>query len=280
MKNKTLALITAAIITAAALTLTVGLSLLNSSAENTAESIAVSAIENGIPTENNDIATENVEVNEEPTEAEPDAPVINDSRLPSLETMEVVKVVEEDYATWEYVLWQDIVIDVFDHSTGELVGQVYLTDDELYAEFCRIFDADFDYTAELFDPHDPEDVPVYLPEAKYRVELYWVERLTSNASGCIGSLAFSYGLENNEIYEFTQTGYPLANGETVIAFMESLIAEEIAKIEAGNGNEFDASESMASIIRFDEYWNGTTLPTGEFLKGVDRYTPRFPYIKD
>ena len=51
MKNKTLALITAAIITAAALTLTVGLSLLNSSAENTAESIAVSAIENGIPTE-------------------------------------------------------------------------------------------------------------------------------------------------------------------------------------------------------------------------------------
>lgn len=285
MKNKTLALITAVIITAAALTLTAGLSLLKSSAENTVESIAESTIENGISAESTDEVTENIEVTEETAEepdvTEPSVPVSSDSRLPALDTLEAVKVVEEEhFILWEYVLWRDIVIDVFDNSTGELVGQVYLTDDEIYAEFCKIFEADFDYTAELFDPNDPEDVPVYLPEAKYRVEFFWIERLTANASGCAGSLAFSYGLENNEIYEFTQTGYPLANGETVIAFMESLIADEIAKIEAGNGNDFDASESMATVIGFEDCWNGTTLPNGEFLEGTERYTPRFPYINN
>ena len=279
MKNRTLALITAAIIAAAAITLTASLSFLNSSAENYAESIEQSteslSFEASKPTNETD------ETPDDTTESIPEEiQSEKDYGFPNLENMETVKVVEDDYVTWEYVAWHDIVIDVFDNYTGNLVGQVYLTDDELYDQFCKIFEQDFDYTAELFNPNDPEAVPIYLPEAKYRVEFYWLERLTSNGSGCIGSLAFSYGIEENEIYEFTQTGYPLGNGEAVVAFMESLIADEIAKIEAGNANLFTSNDEMAEIIGFKQCWNGTTLPNGEFIEGVDRYTPRFPYIKD
>ncbi len=99
----------------------------------------------------------------------------------------------------------------------------------------------------------------------------------------MGGLAFSYGVENNEIFEFYQTGYPLGNGETVIAFMESLVAEKIAQLESGVADELDADDSFATVIGMDGedgYWNGWTDPyTGERYEGVDRYTPRFPYIE-
>jgi len=307
---------TAAFITAACLVLTAGLSLLNSSA------IDESLVEDFVSDTNlfsNAIVDDEPTVEDEPTvddkpivddeavvEDEPivddeavveDEPIVDDepvteskplvdTTLPALDTLEVIATGEEtgyDHPGFEYVIWKDIVIDVFEHKTGKLVGQVWITEDELYDEFCEIFNADFDHTAELFNPHDPNATPVCLPEAEYRVELYWVHRLTERASGCCGSLAFSYGLENNEIYEFTQTGYPLANGETVIAFMESLVAEKIAQLEGGINDDIVAEESFAHIIGFDgenSYWNGTTLTTGEFLPGVPRYTERFPYIAD
>ncbi len=286
MKNKTLALITAALITAAALILTAGLSLLDTSAiddsvvESTADSGTVGA---ELPEE---IVTEN-EAEEAPEEDAPaeDAPAeYPDTTLPALDTLEAVTTSDEtgyDNPGFEYVIWKDIVIDVFEHKTGKLVGQVWLTEDELYNEFCKIFEADFDHTAGLFDPNNPEDVPVYIPEAEYRVEFYWVHRLTERASGCCGSLAFSYGVENNEIYEYTQTGYSLANGETVIAFMESLVAKKIAQLENGVIDELEAEESFAHIIGFDgenSCWNGTTLSTGEFIPGSPRYAERFPYL--
>ncbi len=284
MKSKTLALITAALITAAALVLTAGLSLLDTSAidDSTAESAADSGT---VGAELNDeLPAPETEADDAPTA---DAPAeYPDTTLPALDTLAVVTTSDEtgyDHPGFEYVIWKDIVIDVFEHKTGKLVGQVWLTEDELYDEFCKIFEADFDYTAELFDPHNPEDVPVYIPEAEYRVEFYWVHRLTERASGCCGSLAFSYGVEDNEIYEFTQTGYPLGNGETVIAFMESLVAEKIAQLENGVNDDIAAEESFAHIIGFDgenSCWNGTTLPSGEFLPGVPRYTERFPYIED
>lgn len=304
MKNKTLALITAAIITAAALVLTAGLSLLNSSAiddaaneDYLAESTADLGVTGTVITnaeENTDEAVENVEDvedvedvgNAEAEEIVETVVPVADTTLPALDTLEVVKTSEEtgfDHPGFEYVIWKDIVIDVFEHSTGKLVGQVWITEDELYDKFCEIFEADFDYTAELFDPHDPEDVPVYIPKAEYRVEFYWVHRLTANSSGSCGSLAFSYGVEDNEIYEFTQTGYPLANGETVIAFMESLVAEKIAQLENGVNDDLATEESFAHIIGFDgenSCWNGTTLPSGEFLPGAPRYTDRFPYLED
>ena len=299
MKSKTLALITAALITAAALVLTASLSLLNGSAidgpEVDIDEAIVSAAEpvtdNGIADDDveievnvedtNDVETDN-DVDEE-IYVENEAPVL-DTRLPALDTLDVVATSDElgtDSPGFEYVLRKDIVIDVFEHKTGKFVGQVWLTEDELYDEFCRTFDADFDYTAGLFDPNNPDDVPVYIPEATYRVEFYWVNRLTANASGCIGSLAFSYGVEDNEIYEFTQTGYSLANGETVIAFMESLVAEKIAQLESGVNDDLTVDQSFAYIIGFDgenSCWNGTTLSTGEFLPGAPRYAERFPYI--
>ena len=316
MKNKTLALITAALITAAALILTASLSLLDSSADTI--SAVVSSAEGGYnaaePEE--DANGENYPVIEEgpltdipaydPETAAPeaenapleeeapvvDAPIENapveylDTTLPALDTLEVVATSDElgtDSPGFEYVLRKDIVIDVFEHKTGKFVGQVWLTEDELYDEFCRTFDADFDHTAGLFDPNNPDDVPVYIPEATYRVEFYWVNRLTATASGCCGSLAFSYGVEDNEIYEFTQTGYSLANGETVIAFMESLVAEKIAQLENGVNDDLTIEQSFAYIIGFDgenSCWNGTTLSTGEFLPGAPRYAERFPYIAE
>lgn len=317
MKSKTLALITAALITAAALVLTASLSLLNGSAidgpEVDIDKAIVSAAEpvtdNGIADDDeesevnvedtNDVETDNDVDEEAPVEnevpVENEAPIENespieneapvlDTRLPALDTLDVVKEVSEHdgFVVWEYVLWKDIVIDVYEHSTGKLVGQVWIDDDEIYSEFCKIFEEDFDYTAELFDPHDPDDVPVFLPEAKYRVEFSWVERLTANASGSVGGLAFSYGVENNEIYEFYQTGYPLGNGETVIAYMESLVAEKIAQLESGVNDDLEASDSFATIIGMDGedgYWNGWTDPyTGTRYEGVERYTERFPYI--
>lgn len=290
MKNKTLALITASIITVAALILASALSLLSSSAldqPDALESIdAVSALEGALDEALEGEADAEPEVKENEAVADSKPAEIADTRLPELDTLEVVKEVEEHNGTvvWEYVLWKDIVIDVFEHSTGKLVGQVWITEDEIYEEFCKIFNEDFDYTAELFNPHDPDDVPVYLPEAKYRVEFSWVERLTDYAAGSAGGLAFSYGVENNEIYEFYQTGYPLGNGETVIAYMESLVAEKIAQLEAGIVDELSADDSFATVIGMDGedgYWNGwTNEVTGERYPGVDRYTPRFPYIEE
>lgn len=287
MKKRSLAIISAALITAAVLALTAGLSLLNSSAIEVGESLSDVMTESA-----DDFAAEATPEADAEAEAEIEATPEADegigaavsTRLPDIDTLGVVKVVTEEHgAEWEYVLWHDIVIDVYEHATGKLVGQVWLTDDEIYSEFCKVFDGDFDYTAELFDPHNPDDVPVYLPEAKYRVEFFWVERMTAQVSGSYGSLAFSYGLENNEIYEFTQTGYPLGNGETVIAFMESLVAEKIAQLENGICDELEADDSYATIIGLDgenSYWNGTTLSNGEFIEGVDRYTERFPYIAE
>lgn len=299
MKNKTLAIITATLITAAALVLTASLSLLNGAAIDISDALvstAESVSDDGIADDNVEIEvnvedTDDVEVDNDVDEEiyveTEEAPVENlDTTLPALDTLEVVATSDElgtDSPGFEYVLRKDIVIDVFEHKTGKFVGQVWLTEDELYDEFCRTFDADFDYTAGLFDPNNPDDVPVYIPEATYRVEFYWVNRLTANASGCIGSLAFSYGVENNEIYEYTQTGYSLANGETVIAFMESLVAEKIAQLENGVNDDLTVDQSFAYIIGFDgenSCWNGTTLSTGEFLPGAPRYAERFPYIQE
>jgi hypothetical protein len=306
MKSKTLAIITATLITAAALILTASLSLLNGAAIDISDAFVSTAepvIDNGIADDNVEIEVEvedtnDVEIDndvdeeiyvetEEDVTVENEAPVeYLDTTLPALDTLEVVATSDElgtDHPGFEYVLRKDIVIDVFEHKTGKFVGQVWLTEDELYDEFCRTFDADFDYTAGLFDPNNPDDVPVYIPEATYRVEFYWVNRLTASASGCIGSLAFSYGVEDNEIYEFTQTGYSLANGETVIAFMESLVAEKIAQLENGVNDDLTVDQSFAYIIGFDgenSCWNGTTLSTGEFLPGAPRYAERFPYIQE
>ncbi len=306
MKSKTLAIITATLITAAALVLTASLSLLNGAAIDISDAIVSAAepvIDNGIADDNveievnvedtNDVEIDNdvdeeiyVETEEDITvENESEEAPVNDTRLPALDTLEVVKEVDENGGyVWEYVLWKDIVIDVYEHSTGKLVGQVWIDDDEIYTEFCKIFNEDFDYTAELFNPNDPEDVPVFLPEAKYRVEFSWVERLTAGSSGSAGGLAFSYGVENNEIFEFYQTGYPLGNGETVIAYMESLVAEKIAQLESGINDSLEADDSFATVIGMDGedgYWNGWTDPyTGERHEGVDRYTPRFPYIQE
>lgn len=306
MKNKTLAIITATLITAAALVLTASLSLLNGAAIDVSDALvsaAESVSDDGIADDNVEIEvnvedTDDVEIDndvdeeiyvetEEDVTVENEAPVeYLDTTLPALDTLEVVATSDElgtDSPGFEYVLRKDIVIDVFEHKTGKFVGQVWLTEDELYDEFCRTFDADFDYTAGLFDPNNPDDVPVYIPEATYRVEFYWVNRLTASASGCIGSLAFSYGVEDNEIYEFTQTGYSLANGETVIAYMESLVAEKIAQLENGVNDDLTVDQSFAYIIGFDgenSCWNGTTLDTGEFLPGAPRYAERFPYIQE
>ncbi len=307
MKSKTLAIITATLITVAALILTASLSLLNGAAIDISDALvsaAESVSDNGIADDDveievniedtNDVEIDNdvdeeiyVETEEAPVEnetVENETPVA-DTRLPALDTLEVVKEVDENGGyVWEYVLWKDIVIDVFEHSTGKLVGQVWIDEDEIYSEFCKIFNEDFDYTAELFDPNDPEDVPVFLPEAKYRVEFHWVERLTANASGSVGAIAFSYGVENNEIFEFVQTGYPLGNGETVIAYMEALVAEKIAQLESGINDSLNADDSFATVIGMDGedgYWDGWTDPyTGERYPGVDRYTERFPYIQE
>ncbi len=241
MKNKTLIIVTASIITVTAVILTAGLSLLHSS-----------AIEN------------------EPTPMESVIPV-------SQEVEPIIEEASQEQKLAENVLYyKDMVFDIYEQETGKLVGQVVVTDDDIYTQCGELYIASRENgRITAFDPNDENSQPVYLPKAKYRVEAHSMGLVKDRDNGNISSqggyfeIAFSYGAEGI-MCEFLQTGLTFYTSQEFMNAVNSIVANEIAAIEAGTA---EAPETeMMSIVGYDKedgYWNK-----------IGRYTPRFPYLAD
>ncbi len=271
MKNKTLVMVSAAIITTAAIGLTAGLSLLHSSAIENEPTPAEASVPVSNVGESDVLKTENEKV--QVTDK-------NQGQMDNESLLEHNGQFVDDPGNYglpieEVIYSKDIIIDIYEHSTGKLVGRVTVLDDDVYAAGEKLFDEVFDWTQECFDVNDPNATPVTLPQGKYRVEVYSLKRAVSYGGESVGinslfSMAYTYGSEEN-IWEFNQIGLPFYGCEAYVDFIDNLIADEIAAIEAGTASPI-SGQSMAQFARWDDedgYW-----------EKVDRYTERFPYLAD
>ncbi len=257
MKNKTLVLITVSLILVSVIILTACLSLLHGSADETEPT----PIESVIPLseEANSVIDEQPE-----TQIEPET---------SMESVNNI-VFQKDLENALY--YKDMVFDIYDQATGKFVGQVIVTDDDLYEEYGKLYRASRDTCLkQAFDPHDENSQPVYLPKTKYRVEAHGFKLLTireENNVACHGGtfeIAFSYDSDEC-IAEFLQTGLTFYCSQEFMDAVNSIVAEEIQAIEAGTASTPEI-ETM-DLIGYDEedgYWDV-----------IGRYLPRFPYLQD
>jgi len=321
MKSKTLALITASIITAAALILTVGLSLLNSSAVGEesvpTESMAESAIDITIsvdpeegkqpesdegPFPDEDIYVDgNIPVYDEPITDEPavdepeadlpivDEPIIDEEIFvpeigplgnpvfPATEEWDGGELINGHSAPC-YI--DDVVIAIYEHATGKLVGQVTIRDDEAWETVNQLHLDIYSKGNCIYDPKDIEAVPVAIPNGKYRIEVYGI--WYADDGGC-GSLFFAYTYGNNEMIEMWKHGILYSGCEDFIQYTDSLIADEMAAIEAGTNTVPKPEEAITYICGFSGEkvnlnsfkWNGDYHKVHEAGRG----TPRFPYLE-
>ena len=322
MKNKTLALLTAALITVAVLTLTVCLSLLNSSAVNSEsiplESFAESAIDPSIdldsdedklpeidegPFPDSDIFIDGATPNDdnEPTDDEPivdesipDEPATdgpdNDEEIfvPEIGALgnPVFKPTEEwdgselinGHSAPTYI--DDVVIAIYEHATGKLVGQVTIRDDSAWETVNEMHLDIYKKGNCIYDPDEIDSVPISIPNGKYRIEVYGI--WYADDGGC-GSLFFAYTYGNNEMIEMWKHGVLYSGCENFIAYTDSLIADEIAAIEAGTNTIPKPEEAVTYICGFSGEkvnltsfkWNGDYHKVHESSRG----TPRFPYLE-
>ncbi len=255
MKNKTLVLITVSLILVSVIILTAGLSLLHGSADETEPT----PIQSVIP-----LSEEADSVVDEQPETEPET---------SMESVQNI-VFQKDLENALY--YKDMVFDIYEQETGKFVGQVIVTDDELYTEYGKLFvESRQTNFGTAFDPHDENSEPVYLPKTKYRIEAHGFKLLTireHNNVACHGGtfeIAFSYGSDEC-IAEFLQTGLTFYCSQDFMDAVNSIVAEEIQAIEAGTASTPEI-ETM-DLIGYDEedgYWDV-----------IGRYTPRFPYLQD
>ncbi len=157
---------------------------------------------------------------------------------------------------------QGVVIDIFDNATGKLVGQKIIFSNEISKYIDTLFEDSFKHDNILFEPSTDE--AICLPEAKYRVEVWgrvW--------------FSYSYGIEDNNVWEFTQTGLTFKGGEGFISYVDELIKDDIAALEAGVDNGLTYEDQAAYVCGMTRVWKyqeeiGTTY----------RYTPRFPYLSE
>ena len=195
-------------------------------------------------------------------------PAIEPDENDSVETPDVDETVEDEkkyphlgggYAEEEN---QGLVIDIFDNETGKLVAQKIIFSKEIASYVDKLFEESFNHENILFEPE--QDDPICLPEAKYRVE-FWGRVWFS----------YSYGVENNTIWEFTQTGLTFKGGESFISYIDELIKEDIAELEAGFDNGLTYEDQAAYVCGMTRVWKYQ-----EEIGSIYRYTPRFPYIVD
>lgn len=269
MKNKTLIIITAAIITLTATLLTTGLALVYSSAVGETPDIS-------------DISTPSAESeNAQPSDSgKPELPAEKtDESLTNEEIWEHNEQFVSDPGNFgelivEVLQERDITVDIYEQTTGKLVGRVEITDDKLHDEFRELFAENFDHADVCFEPSNENRIPVCLPESEYRIEVYAVETMVSygDVIGSESVLAISYSYESGEaMWEYTQTGLTVFGGETVIAFIDELIAEEMAKVKSGTA--VAPETPMSETVNFERCWEKN-------IDGIDRYTPRFPYLAE
>ena len=281
MKNKTLAIITASIITAAALILTASLSLLNGAAIDISDALVSTAdpvIDNGIADDNVEI-----EVNVEDTD---DVEIDNDvDEEIYVETEEVVTVENEapayEYPVFDYVegdarnvyvgggehVDKGVVIDVYSHKTGKLVGQLAFTSQEITSYISSLKREEFKPENELWIEEKVSCVP--LPEGDYRIEVY-------------AGTWFSYTYGTSGIFELTQCTLTFSGGEKLTGYIDFLIADLIADIEAGNV-EAPNPEMAVSKLEYagiEGYWEGYYNEVCDmYIPGAGRWCERFPYIQ-
>ncbi|MBR5285977.1 MAG: hypothetical protein IKU30_03685 [Clostridia bacterium] len=247
MKNKTLAIITASIITAAALILTASLSLLNGAAIDISDALVSTAepvIDNGIADDNVEI-----EVNVEDTN---DVEIDNDvDEEIYVETEEDVTVENEapayEYPVFDYVegdarnvyvcggehVDKGVVIDVYSHKTGKLVGQLAFTSQEITSYISSLMREEFKPENELWIEEKVSCVA--LPEGDYRIEVY-------------AGTWFSYTYGTSGIFELTQCTLTFSGGEKLTGYIDFLIADLIADIEAGNVEAPNPEMAVSKLI--------------------------------
>ena len=174
-------------------------------------------------------------------------------------------------------LLRGVTIDVYSHKTGELVGQLALESEEIENYISKLFAEEFEPRKETCAFNNPEEC-LNLPEGDYRIEVY-------------AGTWFSYTYGNDEMYELTQCTMTFFGGEKVIGYINYLINDFIAEIEAGNVKKPDP-EMAVSKLEFkglEGYWDGYWIEnyewsphagwTGYQWEGAGRFTERFPYIE-
>lgn len=274
MKSKTLAITTVALITAAAFILTAGLSLLNGSAVGE----ALISSESALPDASEAVVTELPEVDPDagvPAEDQPENGVIADD-MPMLDAEGIDESgdnAQEDGNGRDEILDRDafdgvIAIDIYAQSTAEYVGQVIIDSEEAYSRLEELFYEYAENRTYLFDPnYGTVSSEHWLPKAKYRIEVM---------AGSI--FAYSYGVENNTVMESLQSGVTFAGGDEVIAFIDSLIADEIDAIENGINKKPNPQNAIVEVEKLLQYWcGGYNEVLGTDLPAHGRKTPRFPY---
>ena len=325
MRNKTLTLITAILITSAVLILTISLSLLNSSAidgENgffsslfTSEDVEEAASEPNVPAEPDEgpVTDEEIFVDPNaPTEPEVedptlDVPEVNEPAIEDETATEDDTIIEEDTvfvpeigplgnpvfpATEEWdgsevveghsapTYIDDVVIAIYEHATGKRVGQVTIRDDEAWKTVNQLHLDIYEKGNCIYDPSEIDSVPVCIPNGKYRIEVYAI--WWADDGGC-GSLFFAYTYGDNEMIEMWKHGIVYSGAEEFIAYTDSLIADEMAAIEAGTNVVPSPEEAITYICGF-----GADMPTRHSFRWTGDYhatfessrgTPRFPYLE-
>ncbi len=174
-------------------------------------------------------------------------------------------------------LLRGVTIDVYSHKTGELVGQLALESEEIENYISKLFAEEFEPRKETCEFNNPEAC-LNLPEGDYRIEVY-------------AGTWFSYTYGNDEMYELTQCTMTFFGGEKVIGYINYLINDFIAEIEAGNVKKPDP-EMAVSKLEFkglEGYWHGYWIDNYEWTpngwrghqwEGAGRFTERFPYIEN
>ena len=282
MKSKTLAIITATLITAAALILTASLSLLNGAAIDISDAFVSTAepvIDNGIADDNVEIEVEVEDTNDTEIDNDVDEEIY-------VETEEDVTVENEapayEYPVFDYVegdarnvyvgggehVDKGVVIDVYSHKTGKLVGQLAFTSQEVTSYISSLMREEFKPENELWIEEKVSCVA--LPEGDYRIEVY-------------AGTWFSYTYGTSGIFELTQCTLTFSGGEKLTGYIDFLIADLIADIEAGNVDSPDPEMAVSKLIYagIEGYWEGYYNEVCDmYIPGAGRWCERFPYIQE
>ena len=248
------------------------------------------------------VVPENKEATDEPVVDEPtvDEPVIDEpvTDEPEIEDVPVIEEPSTDLGNpvfapsieWKggelteghcapYFIY-DVVVQVYEHATGKLVSQTVYMDDQIWEDINQLHLDVYQQGNLVYDPGDKDAVPVGIPNGKYRVEVYAI--WYADNGGC-GNLFFAYTYGTNELMEVWKHGQLHSGAQDFIAYVDALIADEMALVEAGQGNIPAPTDDVTYICGFGAdkvsftafNWNGDFHKIFESGRGV----ARFPYLE-
>lgn len=301
MKSKSLALITIAIIAVSAILLTGSLSFLHISAFDSSMNEAVvdgdttSPYENDFPeiapedenaikdeADSGDAVLPEEDTSELPTpEVTPEKPKYDypdfDYNIADARDMHYCGCKQDNPHSSHYERLKGVTIDIYSHKTGELVGQLALESEEIENYISQLVEEEFNPWAQTFEPGYNEEA-VNLPEGDYRIEVY-------------SGVWYSYTYGNNSMFELTQCTLTFYGGEKMTGYIDYLISDYIAQIEAGNVEKPNPKHAVSKLEfkGLEGYWYGYWVdeyqwtPNGWIgyqYEGAGRFTERFPYAEE